>query len=382
MAEAQAQQRPRNNNNNNGLPDVIGWFWSLPPVTRTWFGLAVAVNAATSLDLLPHEDLIFDWTRVIEKMELWRCITSFLYAGGQIHELHVLWALHMIAMQSSIYETNPHIAGSGSPRADYVFCLLFCCIVIIITYLLQAIYVHGYLYPLFTRTLLTSITYLWSRRNANVNVMFLFIPVQGQYLPFCHIGLALALQNPIYELLHGMLVGHLYYYLVEVVPSILGGRRVLMCPAILREIVHDIYGAQEEFRQQQNQQQAQQRPQPRNTININAEMQRRFQGEGAREAHIAAKINNLQRLQRLAMTEEGRAQFAVADNNGWQPLHEAVRGGHLDVVNLLINHHADQNAKTNHGISPLWLAEDSLGPDHPVTKRLQELGAEKHGPER
>ena len=69
------------------------------------------------------------------------------------------------------------------------------------------------------------------------------------------------------------------------------------------------------------------------------------------------------------------------DRNGWTPIHEAVRLGNLDVVDFLIAQQVDVNARTQHNFSPLWLAQATHGPEHPVTRRLRELGAEEIDPE-
>ena len=34
------------------MDDAVVWFQALPPITRTWLGAAIAVNAAATLDLL------------------------------------------------------------------------------------------------------------------------------------------------------------------------------------------------------------------------------------------------------------------------------------------------------------------------------------------
>lgn len=71
-----------------------------------------------------------------------------------------------------------------------------------------------------------------------------------------------------------------------------------------------------------------------------------------------------------------------ADQNGWQPIHEAARGGHLDVVAFLIEKGANLNSRTNKGKggTALWWAELSHGKNHPVSKKLQTAGALKLGP--
>ena len=61
---------------------------------------------------------------------------------------------------------------------------------------------------------------------------------------------------------------------------------------------------------------------------------------------------------------------------------QAARGGHLEVVKLLVDNGADFNAKTaGGGGTVLWWAKQTHGEDHPVITFLEELGALDVGPE-
>ena len=70
------------------------------------------------------------------------------------------------------------------------------------------------------------------------------------------------------------------------------------------------------------------------------------------------------------------------DENGWTPLHEGVRGGHLDVVKYLISNGADPNVKTGTaGGTALYWAKTSLEEDHPVIAFLESVGGVDVGPD-
>ena len=99
------------------------------------------------------------------------------------------------------------------------------------------------------------------------------------------------------------------------------------------------------------------------------------------EGHTAAAVGDIEVLKELA--KENKRALHAKDENGWQPLHEAVRAGHLDAVELLVEHGADINSVTNKGmgVSPYYIAMRSLSEDHPVTEYLQSLGARNVGPE-
>ena len=69
------------------------------------------------------------------------------------------------------------------------------------------------------------------------------------------------------------------------------------------------------------------------------------------------------------------------DSNGWTPLHEGARGGHLDVVKLLVKNGANLNEKSYSGETPLYAVKREHGEDHEVYKFLEDLGAISLGPE-
>ena len=97
--------------------------------------------------------------------------------------------------------------------------------------------------------------------------------------------------------------------------------------------------------------------------------------------HSAAAQNNLEVLNQLAV-ENHRALHAK-DRNGWQPIHESVRGGHVEALDFLVNKGADINARTHHGsgVTPLNIALHTQNEDHPVTRYLKDLGAFNIGPD-
>ena len=99
------------------------------------------------------------------------------------------------------------------------------------------------------------------------------------------------------------------------------------------------------------------------------------------EGHAAAATGDLTTL--AAIAKKNRKLLHAKDANGWQPIHEAARGGHLEVVQLLLEHDVDINARTHGGKggSPLNVAIESLSENHPVAKFLSENGAINIEPE-
>ena len=100
---------------------------------------------------------------------------------------------------------------------------------------------------------------------------------------------------------------------------------------------------------------------------------------GQHESHYAAQRGDIETLIRI--TEEDNDALHATDGNGWMPIHEAARSGHMDIVDYLIKQGTDVNALTNVGDSPLDIAKNHLDGGHRVIDILQKLKEIKMGPE-
>jgi len=121
----------------------------------------------------------------------------------------------MVYNYSLRYETDGvYNTGGGGGTADYVFMLCFgmCSI------LLSHFFLSSHVPPLFTSTLVYFVMYVWSRREPHSQTNIYGFPVKRMYLPYVFIAINVVMGGSPASLLHGMGVGHLYYFLIEVVP--------------------------------------------------------------------------------------------------------------------------------------------------------------------
>jgi len=210
--------------------DIIRSFRCLPLFTRTWLGLTLVITAAVTLDVIHTNQVVLDWHRIMpyntflnndinnnhrnyhhhhhtsgnnNVVELWRLLTSFCYVG-KLDKINPLFLLLTIYMHCHGYEKNPFPAGSGSQTADTLFAALFCTFCLLCTQPIPGYFGTTYaLYPIMTQNLIGALLYLWSKRNPRTMIQLNFIPMEGRYLPFAHIGASLFMKNRLHELLHG-----------------------------------------------------------------------------------------------------------------------------------------------------------------------------------
>jgi hypothetical protein len=100
---------------------------------------------------------------------------------------------------------------------------------------------------------------------------------------------------------------------------------------------------------------------------------------GSTSAHELAQEGDVEGLKQEILRD--KSVVNARDANGWTPLHESVRGGHMDAIKLLVEHGADVNLKTNTDATALWWARKQWGEESAIYELLSSLGAVMEGPE-
>ena len=192
------------------------WFQSLPIVTRYWFGAALLTTCGANFGFFSPIKLLYIWENIWDNFEIWRFVTPFLFVGK--FDFNTLMALYMLCSFSQRYEGEPYNTGAGGGTADYIFALMFGMAAIFVTFPLMGMLMP--VMPLFARTLTFFVIYVWSKRHPTAPASIWGVEMKAIHLPFAYVVLSVLMGNPYSDLLHGIAIGHLYYFLVDVVPIV------------------------------------------------------------------------------------------------------------------------------------------------------------------
>jgi len=212
-----------------GVGDPLEWYNEIPVVSRAYLTGSFLTTAACALDLVSPFSLYFNFKLIFYRGQVWRLITNFLFFGT--FSLDFLFHMYFLVRYCRLLEE-----GSFRGRtADFVYMLLFGWV--FMTAVAPFVSVH------FLGSSLTfMMVYVWGRRNEYVRMSFLgLFPFTAPYLPWVLLSFSVMLGNSATIDITGIVVGHCYYYLEDILPQIaeIRGwrtRKLLKTPSILHWI--------------------------------------------------------------------------------------------------------------------------------------------------
>lgn len=212
--------------------DLQQWFRDIPLVTKFFTFSTLLLGFLITFSLISTESVLFDAINISTKFQVWRLITPFIFSG----KFSFNFAMHLMILYENCrrYENNPYNTGAGGTTADFVFMLLFS-----MTILLVIAYIFQFL--VLSESILYVIMYVWSRREPDAQLNIFGFKFKAIYLPWVYLLIKLVMGQDMVLPLIGIVVGHLYYFLADVVPMTYG-RSVLKTPEICVSIVNYFSG--------------------------------------------------------------------------------------------------------------------------------------------
>lgn len=203
--------------------DIQDWFKSLPLFTRYWFGGTILFTLLGRFGLLQPAWLVLYLEPLIHRFQIWRPFTAlFYYPLSPQTGFHFLINLYFLYNYSLRLETG---IFDGRP-ADYFFMLVFAWICSVTVAL-------GMNIPFLMDPMVLSILYVWCQLNKDVIVNFWFgTQFKAMYLPWVLFGFNMIIAGGGFMELIGILIGHLYFFLMFKYPQDFGGPSLLSTPQL------------------------------------------------------------------------------------------------------------------------------------------------------
>mmetsp|Transcript_13927 Transcript_13927/g.34016 ORF Transcript_13927/g.34016 Transcript_13927/m.34016 type:complete len:251 (+) Transcript_13927:299-1051(+) len=205
------------------------WYYEIPTITRWYLTLSVLTTALCFFDIISPFSLYLNFRLIVEKYEVWRIFTNFFFFG--MPSLDFVFHMYFLVRYCRLLEEGPSFRGKS---ADFLTMVLFGASLMLCIAPFSSVFFLG-------SSLTFMMVYVWGRRNETFPMNFLgLFNFPAPWLPWVLLGFSVLLgASPVVDLI-GIFVGHVYYYLEDIVPRMPGrfrGRRVIFTPAILKYLL-------------------------------------------------------------------------------------------------------------------------------------------------
>jgi Derlin-2/3 len=185
------------------------WYKNLPKVTKAYFTVAVGATVLTTMGAVSPMHLYADFDLTFYQLQLWRLITPFLWLGG----FGMKWVFSIVILVQSFNRLESEYYQGVRGLGDFIYLCSFCAIL-----LLAAAYSPLQIY--FLGQILTfSVIYIWSRKDSQREVILYGFKFKAWVYPFMLMLISMILGNPLIYDVVGILIGHLYHFLIDIVPD-------------------------------------------------------------------------------------------------------------------------------------------------------------------
>eukprot|EP01084_Bolivina_argentea_P182967 315791_1 len=200
---------------------------NIAPIAKTWFCVSFIIAIATQFEWINIQDLSFDKQLISRKFQMWRLITTFFYFG----KLGIPFAYNVATMTWWTHKLQTeHFAGPFGVT-EFVFVILFGAIALLA--------INCFLEEHWLELPLSFVMfYVWSRKSADIDLSWWGLPIKAWVLPFVVLLVSFIVDRSTIVGGLGIIVGHLYYFSMDIMP-ILYQTRLVSCPQILYRIIQN-----------------------------------------------------------------------------------------------------------------------------------------------
>ena len=186
------------------------WYADIPIVTKILFTGTFLMGCLVTFGMVTPDSVFLIWPFVTKDFEFWRLFTNFFFTDK--FSFNFVMHLYILYENSLRYERNPYDTGAGGTSADYLFMILIAMPMI----WMFDYFNNGFCY---SDSLLYIIMYVWSRREPESQLNIFGFKFQSVYLPWVYIAIRLLMGGSIMMPIIGIIIGHSYFFLIEVLPG-------------------------------------------------------------------------------------------------------------------------------------------------------------------
>lgn len=163
--------------------------------------------------------LYLNFDLVFKKFQIWRLLTCFIFFGP--FGMGFVFNVFILVRHFNMLETEYYNQGARG-TADMTFmCLFGMALMILTAYFWEGLVFLG-------PALVFMIIYVWSRKDPHKPVSFWGFALEAWHFPFVLLLVGLIMNSNIMLDILGIAIGHLYHFLVDVVPVMYTNRRPVL----------------------------------------------------------------------------------------------------------------------------------------------------------
>eukprot|EP00916_Digyalum_oweni_P004502 GHVL01007966.1.p1 GENE.GHVL01007966.1~~GHVL01007966.1.p1 ORF type:complete len:235 (+),score=59.05 GHVL01007966.1:58-705(+) len=198
----------------------------IPLITKSYIIISSILALLCTCEIISPFFLYLNWNLIIYNYQYWRLITCFFYSGQL--GLPFFWQIYILI----VYWSSLEEISFRRKSADFLYMLLICSILLLfISYFNRDLII-------FSNLLTDIIIYMWGRRNSNTHILIFFTVIRAPYLSFALAFISILFGNNIYNYIISILVGHIYYFFVDIYPYMPTSNHleIFKTPKILKKI--------------------------------------------------------------------------------------------------------------------------------------------------
>ncbi|TFK28487.1 DER1-domain-containing protein [Coprinopsis marcescibilis] len=184
------------------MDQLVAELRKIPPVTRFMSVSTVGLTIPVLLNLLSPYQLLFVWSIITRKFQLWRLYTSFFLGSPGIN---FIFEVAMLYRTSNQLETGVYESRSG----EYAWHLFLSAVALVIS--TRPLGSFAFLHPL-----LATLTYLSSQfaPPGSQTMIMGVLPVPVAFFPYFMVGMDLLMGGPraAAESVAGLIIGHGWWW--------------------------------------------------------------------------------------------------------------------------------------------------------------------------